>query len=123
MVFLASVARGQERFFEPDGVFELVYNTESNRIRSVTDRFLEVHIRNRRLLEQTQVRLDDFSLYICFPPFCSDEIVSIFWDQSSGMIVKTDGADLPVIGRFDESVVLWRRREAGAVQGRICRRA
>lgn len=105
MSLSAIVAYGQERLFEPDGEFELVYNTVSNRIRSVTNRLLEEHIRNRRLLEQTQVSLEDCSLYICFPSFCSAEVISIFWDQSSRrrMMVKSDGADSPVIERFDES--------------------
>ena len=103
MVFAVIIARGEERLFEPDWEFEGVYKTELNRIRSVTDRFLKVHIRNLRLLEQTQGSIDDLSLFICFPSFCSNEVVSVFWDRSTGMIVKTDGADLSVPGRFNES--------------------
>ncbi len=103
MALSAIAAHGQERLFEPDGEFELVYNTESNRIRSVTDRFLEVHVKNRRILEQMLVRLEDCSLFVCFPPFCNAEVISIFWDKSSMMMVKSDGADSSAVERFDES--------------------
>lgn len=102
MAFSVIFARGEERLFDPDREFEWVYKTELNRVMSVTDRFLKVHIRNWRLLKQTQGSIDDLSLFICFPSFCSNEIVSVFWDRSSGIMVKADGADLPVPGRFNE---------------------
>lgn len=111
MVLFAIIARGEERLFNPDREFEWVYRTELNRIRSVTDRFLKMHIRNWRLLEQTKGSIDDLSLFICFPSFCSNEVVSVFWNRSAGMIVKADDADLPLPGRFNESCATYAVRQ------------